>query len=193
MLIIFKLEKYMTNSFTAQEEKPIEGTEPSDEDYKVYANGYVNKRPATIYYKITEVAKIFKLEITETQFNKLQSAISKKSEKVENGSQSYHVLMNDTCAEEAEDILDDIIQDLPNGKGYVEIDGKIPPFKVVNPYMWFKQLYESYGKYYVYPEYPKKGKAAEEFDPDGDEPFSVTAWVPIINKLDPLVFYEYYS
>lgn len=159
---------------------------------KIYSNSYVNKRPSQSDYSITEVAQIFKLNISEVKFKKIIAGVNKVEEKIKKG-KPYHVLLNDTCAEEAEDILDDVIEDLPNGKGYVEFDGIIPPFKVINPYMWCRQFYKKYGNAYIYPEYPNTGKAKELYDIEGENDFSVYGWALVKGDNDPLMKYGYYS
>ena len=159
---------------------------------KPYANGYVNKRPSDSHYEITEVTRIFKLALTEKKFQKIVKKVEELEKKIAEG-KPYHVLMNDTCAEEAEDILDDIIDDFPDGKGYVDIGIMIPPFKVVNPYMWCYQCFLKYGKPYKYPEYPELGKAKNILDPDGEFECSVIAWNLKKGDSDPLHDHGYYD
>ena len=169
------------------------GEEEIDGNEKIYANGYVNKRPSTTSYLIYEVVQIFKINITEKKFHKIKQKVAKVEAAVLKG-KPYNVILNDTGAEEAEDILDDVIDDLPNGKGYIEIDGKIPPFRVVNPYMWCSQFYKKYGdNAYIYPEYPEDGKGVDLFDADGEHDFSVSSWKLENGQLDPLFENGYYE
>ena len=163
----------------------------NSEQNKAYADGYANSRPSTGNFKVSEVASIFRFEITASEFNKITSVTNKVLKKIENG-KSYRALTNDTCAEEAEDILDDVIKSLPDGKGYVENNGIVFPFKVVNPYMWAKQFYDKYKVAYIYPEYPEKGKGKEMFDLDGEEPYSVEPWLILKGEKDPLSQKGYY-
>ena len=164
----------------------------NSEQSKVYADGYANSRPSTGEFEITEVTRIFRFEITASEFNKITSVTNKVLKKIENG-KSYRALTNDTCAEEAEDILDDVIKSLPDGKGYVENDGIVFPFKVVNPYMWAKQFYDKYKTAYVYPEYPERGKAKNKFNTSDYESFTVHPWILSIGERDPLSEDGYYK
>lgn len=163
----------------------------NSERNKIYSDGYSNSRPSTSSYKISEVSRIFRFEINSSDFKEIGILIDKVLKKIEKG-KPYRALTNDTCAEEAEDILNNVIKYFPDGKGYVENDGIIFPFKVVNPYMWAKQFYDNYPIAYVYPEYPNKGKGKEIFDLDGDEPYSVEPWLLFKGQKDPLSERGYY-
>lgn len=159
---------------------------------KPYADGGVNTRLATADYEISEVVRIFRIEITKVEFDKIMNKTDRVKKAVLRG-KPYRALTNDTCAEEAEDILDGILEGFPRGKGYVENDGKYLPFKVVNPYMWHMQIDKKYKEVYMYPEYPHKGKAFSLMNTKGEHEYSVIAWILVKGVDDPLFRHGYYS
>ena len=178
-------------SFGPSGEGKIKMKPGNAEQPKVYADGAANGRPSTGSYEITEVVRIFRFEITEDEFNKIIAGTNKVLMKIENG-KPYRAITNDTCAEEAQDILDDVLPWLPDGKGYIEKDGIIFPFKMVGPYAWAKQLYDKYKTAYTYPEYPTKGKGADKFTSEGEYPYSVEQWSLYKGRIDPLYNEGYY-
>lgn len=179
-------------SFGPSGEGKIKMKPGNAEQPKVYADGAANGRPSTGSYEITEVVRIFRFEITEDEFNKIIAGTNKVLMKIENG-KPYRAITNDTCAEEAQDILDDVLPWLPDGKGYIEKDGIIFPFKMVGPYAWAKQLYDKYKTAYTYPEYPTKGKAHNIFDSAEDLDYIVKPWLLVKGSPDPLDKEGYYK
>ena len=82
---------------------------------------------------------------------------------------------------------------LPNGKGYIENDGIIFPFKMVGPYAWAKQLYDKYKIVYTYPEYPVRGRGNNIFDDAEELDYIVKPWLLIKGSPDPLAQEDYYK
>lgn len=179
-------------SFGPSGEGKIKMKPGNTEQPKFYADGAANSRPSTGSYAITEVVRIFRFEITEDEFNKIIAGTNKVLMKIENG-KPYRAITNDTCAEEAQDILDNVLNWLPDGKGYIENNGTIFPFKMVSPYAWAKQFYDQYKMAYTYPEYPIKGKGNSILKSEGEYPYSVEEWFLSKGNKDPLSKEGYYS
>lgn len=82
----------------------------------------------------------FKIPLLQKQGIDLLTETDKIRLKTSKGKHKYTALLNDTCAEEACDILTKASIDTPSGKGWVKysrrklLNGKI--LKLTNPYMW---------------------------------------------------------
>ena len=111
---------------------------------------YAESRPSTASYRITELTKMFRFviskEITEQISLQIGKFIAEK--------RPYAVWKNSTCASEARSILSKAGVKTPNGSSKVNAPflgtiGKSSNFdwyNFVNPYMWYRQMEEKYGK-----------------------------------------------
>lgn len=119
-------------------------TEPSNKYNRgaILKDGYKNSRPGTPDYNIKEEINAFKIPLTLKQGIALESATDEKRTKITSGKQKYTAYANDTCAEEARDVLSSAGIDTPSGSGWVKHSGVVsfPLVYAVNPYMWNHRL-----------------------------------------------------
>lgn len=104
----------------------------------VIKDGRADTRPSTANYPIDEDTKLFRVDITSGQANKLKTAIDKFAKDIKEEKEPYTVWINDTCAETARDLLIKANIKTPEGSGKVKAPkiGEIPLITMVNPYMW---------------------------------------------------------
>lgn len=110
---------------------------PAARNGAIIKDGYADARPATANYPVTEVTRLFRVEITMAQAGQLKKEIDFLAKDISKGKASYTVWLNDTCAETARDLLDKADIKTPAGAGEVNAPsiGKMW-FTMVNPYMW---------------------------------------------------------
>lgn len=106
-------------------------------------DGYKDERPSTGNYQISEATRLFRIDVTKAQVDKLKAATDKLVNDINKGYEPYTVWRNDTCAETARDLLLKADIKTPEGAGKIKAPtlGEIW-FTMVNPYMWhhnFKQ------------------------------------------------------
>ncbi|QOY94566.1 hypothetical protein IM543_01165 [Massilia sp. UMI-21] len=138
--------------------------------YAPLKDGYTNSRPGTPDFIVTETVKAFQLRISLAQAMRLIHETNKIRAEVISGELRYHAFLNDTCAETAKEILDEVEIDNPSGSGAVK-HSKALPFSIaysVNPYAWYFNFI-------------KNGYKAKIFNPG-----PARRWLPLINKLDPI-------
>jgi len=148
------------------------GTQFEENIYNVGAfkkDGYVNSRPGTPDYAISERVKAFRLALTLRQALDLKVKLKEVRSKIYRGEIRYSALMNDTCAETAKDILEDAGIPTPSGSGAVKHSAmlKFPVAYAVNPYKWHKNFKAQYNE--------------EIFKLDG-----ILKWLPSIGDADPI-------
>lgn len=108
-------------------------------------DGYKNSRPATADYHITENVRAFKIKLTREQGIKVVKNVTIARQKIDKGEMLYTAIFNDTCAEEAKDLLDEAGIETPKGSGLVKYS-TIAPFSLahgVNPYSWHNDFKKS--------------------------------------------------
>lgn len=101
---------------------------------------YSGERPGDTEYPISEVTQLFRQKITEQQALKVQKKADEFKSRVNAGLENYYVLMNDTCAETARDIIVSGGIPTPEGDSPVKgggIDKVTTKFNFVNPYAWY--------------------------------------------------------
>ncbi|SUA36681.1 Uncharacterised protein [Neisseria zoodegmatis] len=111
---------------------------------------YAESRPSTTAYKITELSQMFRFVIDKDKANR----IVEEADKFTRENHSYAVWKNSTCASEARSVLDKAGIKTPSGSSKVNAPfiGKIGGssafdyYGFVNPYMWYQQLQQKYGK-----------------------------------------------
>ena len=118
----------------------------------VLKDGYLNARPGTPDYKISEVTRLFRVKLTTAQAKKIIVETEKLRARIKSGDQLYTVYINDTCAETAKQILDAAELNTPDAEGKVKINGATLPFKSVNPYMWHHNFKKAGHAEIVYPQ-----------------------------------------
>jgi hypothetical protein len=111
---------------------------------------YAESRPSTASYRITELTKMFRFviskEITEQISLQIGKFIAEK--------RPYAVWKNSTCASEARSVLSKAGVKTPNGSskvnapflGTIGQSSNFDWYNFVNPYMWYRQMEEKYGK-----------------------------------------------
>lgn len=104
----------------------------------IIKDGAADARPSDANYQITEDTKLFRVNITAGQANKLKTLIDKFVKDIKEKKEPYTVWLNDTCAETARDLLLKANIKTPEGSGKVKAPkiGEIPLITMVNPYMW---------------------------------------------------------
>lgn len=110
---------------------------------------YAKSRPSTASYRITELTKMFRFIISK----ELAEKIAVEVDRFATSNHSYAVWKNSTCASEARSVLEKAGVNTPHGSSKIKsplgLMGKSSSFNTynfVNPYMWYKQLEEKYGK-----------------------------------------------
>jgi len=108
----------------------------------VIKDGYKNSRPATVDFAITEMTRSFKLSLTSGQATRLDELVAAFRIKVSKNKIRYTVYMNDTCAEEARDILAEAGIETPSGAGKIKHSGifNLPIIYAINPYRWHSKF-----------------------------------------------------
>jgi hypothetical protein len=147
----------------------------------VLKDGYQNARPGTPDYRISEEVSAFKMPLTATLGVRLVEETEAQRQRVISGKQRYTAYMNDTCAEEARDVLSSAGVASPEGAGIVRHSGMgiatgtyvdtrlgryLVGFTAVNPYMWHKNFKAS-------------AYASSGYTPP-------PAWLPAVGAADPI-------
>lgn len=145
---------------------------------------YNGPRPGNTSYAVTEISKLFRLEINETQADNVLKAATDFTSKVAAGTEKYNASNNDTCAETARDILKEGGVKTPSGSGHITgigLDFITKTFTFVNPYMWHKNCLAEYGAEITY--YGPRGMAG--IDADG---YTIASggWTVAAGSNDPL-------
>ncbi|WP_374584860.1 hypothetical protein [Pseudoduganella sp.] len=136
----------------------------------IIKDGYMNARPGTPDYAITETVKAFKVALTPQQGKALEEETDSARKEILEGEQQYTAYINDTCAETAREILDEAGVSTPSGSGKVK-NSSVASFSIayaVNPYMWHHN-------------FRKSGHNEVEYHPPVGKP-----WKPPIGRLDPI-------
>ena len=139
-------------------------------------NGYINARPGTPDHAITEPVKAFRIKLTLVQAKNLEIQVDKIRMEIQNKKYKYNVIVNDTCAESAKEVLDDSGIDTPSGSGSIK-DSKRFSFVItsaVNPYQWHHNFKQAGHKEVVFK------------PPSVMDPTNPGVWHPPIGVLDPI-------
>jgi hypothetical protein len=100
------------------------------------------RNPGSPDFGIGEETKLFRIPLSEKQYDALMKDTEAVRQKISSKDIFYTPLINDTCAEEARDILKAHIPNLPEGSSKIEYaDTKVAI--AVNPYMWHKNFKEA--------------------------------------------------
>jgi hypothetical protein len=147
------------------------GTQFGRNAYNVGAfkkDGYINSRPGTPDYPISEIVKAFRMPLSLQQARALKVKVGEIRSKILRGEVMYSALINDTCAETAKQILDDADIPTPSGSGSVKHSAMLnfPVAYAVNPYKWHKNFKKQYKE--------KKFK------------FGAGKWLPSTGEIDPV-------
>jgi len=132
-------------------------------------NGEQNARPGTADYPIREDVKAFKLAISHSQANALHKEVNSIRVEIAKGQLRYSAIMNDTCAETAKEILDEVDIVTPSGSGWVKNShiASFPIVYAVNPYSWHDKF--------------KKSHPEKKFTPG-----ALGEWRPALGAADPI-------
>ncbi|MFZ7231140.1 hypothetical protein ACLSZN_10450 [Avibacterium avium] len=101
-------------------------------------------------YRIPEKTFLFKLKITEKQYEAIYKNVERIKKEIEQGERYYNIFDNHTCAKVVrDDAIGNILPDLPWGRS-AEVSGLI---QAINPYAFYEQMLE----------YKKKVRFIREF------------------------------
>jgi hypothetical protein len=102
-------------------------------------DGYADARQGTPDYPISENIRLFKIDITASQAERVITETNKVRQEITSGKQKYTAWINDTCAETAKEILDDAGVKTPSGSGPIS-KGGWEVIYAVNPYRWHENF-----------------------------------------------------
>lgn len=105
---------------------------------------HARARPGDASYPISEPVTAFRLKLTQAQEESIHKEAERIRKQIKSGEQKYTAWVNDTCAETARDIIKKTIPNIPEGSGQVRVDGALSRVKLVNPYMWHKNMSMKY-------------------------------------------------
>lgn len=110
---------------------------PASRTGAVVKDGFKDERPSTANYQISEATRLFRVDVTKEQVDKLKAETDELVKDIKKGYEPYTVWRNDTCAETARDLLLKADIKTPEGAGKIKAPtlGEIW-FTMVNPYMW---------------------------------------------------------
>lgn len=130
---------------------------------------------STCQYSIGEVTQMYVLKIDEDSAHKIKKDVEQMYLKSNNqmydeeseswvtyssNEKKYRAITNETCAKEAYNILLKYLGNkIPNAFGYIKTYGISK--NAICPYAWNESLNSSKLNHYIYPEYPKIGKAKD--------------------------------
>lgn len=146
---------------------------------------YTGVRPATISYKVSELARAYRLKLSKEQAESVVANVAVFSKDVETGEEHYTAAYNDTCAETARDILSSSDIDTPSGSGPIigtGLDAASSLGSFVNPYKWYEDFKDKYGK-----PIPCKGPGGNDATNKADFMLKEKwEWILNINDEEPL-------